>query len=51
MNTPPHASCVGAWDAGALGDLKHPTKAKLERAMEGHVLAEAELVGVYKKHR
>lgn len=34
-----------------LGDLKHPTKAKLERAMEGHVLGMAELVGTYKKGR
>jgi Raf kinase inhibitor-like YbhB/YbcL family protein len=34
-----------------LGDLKHPTQAKLERAMEGHVLAMAELMGTYKKGR
>lgn len=32
-----------------LGDLKHPTKARLLQAMEGHVLAKAELVGTYKK--
>lgn len=32
-----------------LGDLEHPTKAKLERAMDGHVLARAELVGTFKK--
>ena len=32
-----------------LGDLKHPTKAKLERAFDGHVLAAAELMGTYKK--
>lgn len=34
---------------GMLGDLEHPTKAKLERAMDGHVLARAELVGTFKK--
>jgi Raf kinase inhibitor-like YbhB/YbcL family protein len=34
-----------------LGDLKHPTKAQLERAMNGHMLARAELVGTYKKSR
>ena len=32
-----------------LKDLEHPTKAKLERAMDGHVLARAELVGTFKK--
>ena len=32
-----------------LGDLAEPTKAGLERAMEGHVLAKAELVGTYQK--
>jgi len=32
-----------------LPDLKQPTKAKLEKAMEGHVLAKAELVGLYQK--
>ena len=32
-----------------LPDLKMPTKAKLEKAMEGHILAKAELVGLYKK--
>ncbi len=32
-----------------LGDLKHPNKAALERAMEGHILAKAELVGTYQK--
>lgn len=30
-----------------LGDLGKPTKADLERAMSGHVLAKAELVGTY----
>jgi Raf kinase inhibitor-like YbhB/YbcL family protein len=29
----------------ALPDLRHPTRGALERAMEGHVLARAELVG------
>lgn len=32
-----------------LGDLKHPTKAQVEAAMRGHVLAHAELVGTYEK--
>lgn len=32
-----------------LPDLGAPTKSDLERAMEGHVLARAELVGTYKK--
>ncbi len=32
-----------------LGDLAEPTKQALERAMEGHVLARAELVGTYEK--
>ncbi|HEY6033504.1 MAG TPA: YbhB/YbcL family Raf kinase inhibitor-like protein [Kofleriaceae bacterium] len=30
--------------------LAHPTKLELERAMDGHVLAEATLIGTYKKH-
>jgi Raf kinase inhibitor-like YbhB/YbcL family protein len=34
-----------------LGDLGRPTKAKLEAAMRGHVLAQAELVGTYQKGR
>jgi Raf kinase inhibitor-like YbhB/YbcL family protein len=34
-----------------LPDLGKPTKAALEKAMAGHVLAEAQLVGTYKKHR
>ncbi|HET6923945.1 MAG TPA: YbhB/YbcL family Raf kinase inhibitor-like protein [Anaeromyxobacteraceae bacterium] len=33
----------------ALGDLGTPTKAKLEAAMKGRVLAQAELVGTYQK--
>ena len=32
-----------------LPDLGRPTKAALERAMQGHVLAHAELVGTYQK--
>jgi Raf kinase inhibitor-like YbhB/YbcL family protein len=32
-----------------LNDLNEPTKAELEHAMEGHVLARAELVGTYEK--
>jgi Raf kinase inhibitor-like YbhB/YbcL family protein len=32
-----------------LPDLKGPTKAKLEKAMEGHVLSKAELVGLYQR--
>ncbi len=35
----------------ALGDLQLPSKAKLEQAMRGHVLAHAELVGTYQKQR
>jgi Raf kinase inhibitor-like YbhB/YbcL family protein len=34
-----------------LGDLGHPTKAALERAMEGHVLGKAELMGTYEKRK
>jgi hypothetical protein len=33
-----------------LPDLNHPTKAKLEKAMEGHVLAKAELIGLYRRN-
>ena len=32
-----------------LSDLGKPTKEELEQAMEGHVLARAELVGTYQK--
>ncbi len=35
----------------ALGELGEPTKAELERAMQGKVLAQAELVGTYQKGR
>ena len=34
-----------------LGDLHRPTKAQLEQAMEGHVLAHTELMGTYQKVR
>ena len=34
-----------------LGDLGRPKKAALEKAMQGHVLAEAVLVGTYQKRR
>lgn len=30
--------------------LKQPTKAELEAAMHGHIVAKAELVGTYEKH-
>jgi Raf kinase inhibitor-like YbhB/YbcL family protein len=33
----------------SLPDLKRPTKPQIERAIEGHVLARAELVGTYQK--
>lgn len=33
-----------------LPDLGKPHKAALESAMQGHILAKAELVGVYQKH-
>jgi Raf kinase inhibitor-like YbhB/YbcL family protein len=32
-----------------LPDLTRPTKAKLEKAMEGHVLSKAELIGLYQR--
>ena len=34
-----------------LPDLRRPSKAVLEKAMEGHVLAQAVLVGTYQKGR
>jgi len=39
---------VYALDA-ALGDLGLPTKANVEEAMRGHILAQAELVGTYER--
>ena len=32
-----------------LRGLEHPTKAELERAMDGHIVARAELVGTFKE--
>ena len=32
-----------------LADLGRPTKAELLKAMQGHVIASAELVGTYEK--
>lgn len=32
-----------------LPDLKQPTQSQLEKAMQGHVLAQAELVGTYER--
>lgn len=34
-----------------LDDLGHPTKKQLEAAMDGHVLAQSELIGTYQKRR
>lgn len=34
-----------------LPDLGSPTKAQVEQAMKGHVLAQAELIGTYEKMR
>jgi len=34
-----------------LPDLGRPTKAKLEEAMRGHIIAQAELVGTYQKQK
>ena len=34
-----------------LADLGRPTKAQLEAAMKGHVLAQAELMGTYQKKK
>lgn len=33
-----------------LPDLKQPTKATLEKAMQGHIIASSELIGRYQKH-
>jgi hypothetical protein len=32
-----------------LGDLNHPNKAAVEKAMTGHILEKAELIGTYQK--
>ena len=34
-----------------LPDLNHPTKAALEQAMHGHILAQTEMIGTYQKAR
>ncbi len=34
-----------------LPDLGRPTKAALEKAMQGHILAQAELIGTYRKNK
>jgi Raf kinase inhibitor-like YbhB/YbcL family protein len=34
-----------------LPDLHRPNKAQLEKAMHGHILAEARLIGLYQRHR
>ena len=34
-----------------LHDLRTPKKADLEKAMQGHVVAQAELVGTYQKQK
>ena len=34
-----------------LPDLKSPTKAAVESAMQGHIVGQAELVGTYQKSR
>lgn len=34
-----------------LPDLGRPTKAQLEKAMAGHILAEAQLIGLYQRNR
>jgi len=36
---------------GVLPDLKQPTKAELEKAMEGHLLSKVELVGLYQRNK
>lgn len=33
-----------------LPHLRHPTKGAVEDAMRGHILAQAELIGLYRKH-
>jgi len=34
-----------------LADLKRPKKAALEKAMQGHILAQAVLIGTYQKRK
>jgi Raf kinase inhibitor-like YbhB/YbcL family protein len=33
-----------------LPNLRHPTKVILEKSMEGHIIAHAELIGLYQRH-
>ena len=33
-----------------LPDLHHPNKTELEKAMAGHIIGQAELIGTYQKH-
>ena len=33
-----------------LPNLRHPTKVILEKAMEGHIIAHAEVIGLYQRH-
>jgi Raf kinase inhibitor-like YbhB/YbcL family protein len=35
----------------SLPGLRHPTKAQLEHAMQGHIVAQADLIGTYEKAR
>ena len=59
---PPQYTCDGrdvspplAWSGVpldvALPDLRRPTRARLEAAMQGHVIAQTALVGTYQKRR
>lgn len=34
-----------------LPDLKHPAKTALEKAMRGHIIGQAELIGLYQRNR
>jgi phosphatidylethanolamine-binding protein (PEBP) family uncharacterized protein len=34
-----------------LTQLQQATKAQLEAAMQGHVLAQAQMIGLYQKHK
>jgi len=45
-----HWARLYALDA-PLGDLRRPTRARLDEAMRGHVLAQATVMGTYEKRR